>query len=114
MNANPRAFFSRQITKFTIFNQDIQRLFQIDTTAIVGSFFPEVEDLICWLYRGGRKETNDVIISWCKDILQTRRKMQLPDGKHTTFSRNNMGQKCEGNCGLWVLNEIIKKNILKI
>ena len=20
-----------------------------------------------------------------------------------------MGQKCEGNCGLWVLNEIIKK-----
>ena len=22
-----------------------------------------------------------------------------------------MGQKCEGNCGLWVLNEIIKKNI---
>ena len=28
---------------------------------------------------------------------------------HTTYSRNNMGQKCEGNCGLWVLNEIIKK-----
>ena len=20
-----------------------------------------------------------------------------------------MGQKCEGNCGLWVLNELIKK-----
>ena len=20
-----------------------------------------------------------------------------------------MGQKCEGNCGLWVLNEIIRK-----
>ena len=20
-----------------------------------------------------------------------------------------MGQKCEGNCGLWVLNEMIKK-----
>ena len=20
-----------------------------------------------------------------------------------------MGQKCEGNCGLWILNEIIKK-----
>ena len=20
-----------------------------------------------------------------------------------------MGQKCEGNCGLWVLNEIIKR-----
>jgi hypothetical protein len=29
-------------------------------------------------------------------------------GPHTTYSRNNMGQKCEGNCGLWVLNEIIK------
>ena len=26
---------------------------------------------------------------------------------HTIYSRNNMGQKCEGNCGLWVLNEII-------
>ena len=25
-----------------------------------------------------------------------------------------MGQKCEGNCGLWVLNEILKKHILKI
>jgi hypothetical protein len=22
-----------------------------------------------------------------------------------------MGQKCEGNCGLWVLNEIIKKKL---
>ena len=28
---------------------------------------------------------------------------------HTTYRRNNMGQKCEGNCGSWVLNEIIKK-----
>ena len=28
---------------------------------------------------------------------------------HTTYIRNNMGQKCEGNCDLWVLNEIIKK-----
>ena len=28
---------------------------------------------------------------------------------HTIYSRNNMGQKCEGNCGLWVLNEILKK-----
>ena len=25
------------------------------------------------------------------------------------YIRNNMGQKCEGNCGLWVLNEIILK-----
>ena len=22
-----------------------------------------------------------------------------------------MGQKCEGNCGLWVLNENLKKNV---
>ena len=37
------------------------------------------------------------------------------ESTHTTYSRNNMGQKCEGNCGLWVLNEIIiKKKILKI
>ena len=28
---------------------------------------------------------------------------------HTIYIRNNMGQKCEGNCGLWVLNEILKK-----
>ena len=28
---------------------------------------------------------------------------------HHTNSRNNMGKKCKGNCGLWVLNEIIKR-----
>ena len=28
---------------------------------------------------------------------------------HTIYTRNNMGQKCEGNCGLWDLNEILKK-----
>ena len=28
---------------------------------------------------------------------------------HTIYTRNNMGQKCEGDCGLWVLNEILKK-----
>ena len=32
----------------------------------------------------------------------------------TTYIRNNMGQKCEGNCGLWVLNEMIKKNMLNL
>ena len=32
---------------------------------------------------------------------------------HTTYTRNNMGQKCEGNCGFWVLNEIIKKKYPK-
>ena len=34
--------------------------------------------------------------------------------QHTTYSRNNMGQKCEGNCGLWVLNEMILKKCPKI
>ena len=28
---------------------------------------------------------------------------------HTTYSKNNIGQKCEGNYGSWVLNEMIKK-----
>ena len=54
--------------------------FQIDVTAVIGSFFPEIEELIAWLYKGGRKKTNDVIISWCKDILQKRRKMGFKDG----------------------------------
>ena len=31
------------------------------------------------------------------------------DTTHTIYTRNNMGQKCEGNCGLWVLNEILKE-----
>ena len=34
---------------------------------------------------------------------------KLLDPVHTIYTRNNMGQKCEGNCGLWVLNEIVKK-----
>ena len=29
--------------------------------------------------------------------------------EYMNFTRNNMGQECEGNCGLWVLNEILKK-----
>ena len=33
---------------------------------------------------------------------------------HTTYSRNIKWQKCTGISGLWVLNEIIQKNILKI
>jgi hypothetical protein len=28
----------------------------------------------------------------------------------TIYTRNNMGQKCEGNCGLWIPNEILKKS----
>ena len=34
-------------------------------------------------------------------------KSKFPD--HTIYTRINMGQKCEGNCGVWVLNEILKK-----
>ena len=33
----------------------------------------------------------------------------LTDPIHTAYSKNNMGQKCEGNCGLWVLKEIGKR-----
>ena len=42
---------------------------------------------------------------------QARDEGRLKEGNHTIYTRNNMGQKCEGNCGLWVRNEIIKKNI---
>ena len=37
---------------------------------------------------------------------------------HTIYSRNNMRQKCGGNCGLWILHEMIKnvypENLKKI
>ena len=33
---------------------------------------------------------------------------------HTIYIRNNMAQKCEGNCGLWVLHEILKKTYPEI
>ena len=32
---------------------------------------------------------------------------------HTTYSWNIMCQKWEGDCGLWVLNEIIKNKYAK-
>ena len=35
--------------------------------------------------------------------------MSLHISSHTIYTRNNMGQECEGNCGLWVLNELLKK-----
>jgi hypothetical protein len=45
-------------------------------------------------------------LSGSSDSYQRKKKNDLG---HTTYSRNNMGQKCEGNCGLWILNEIIFK-----
>ena len=48
-----------------------------------------------------RNNELSLIMSWVGCLL--------PDSEHTTYSRNNIGQKCEGNCGLWVLNEIIQK-----
>ena len=33
---------------------------------------------------------------------------------HTIYTRNNMGQICEGKCGLWVLNKILKKTYPEI
>ena len=48
----------------------------------------------------------DFILPKVENTLQRNIKLIL---NHTAYSRNNMGQKCEGNCGLWILNEIIKK-----
>jgi hypothetical protein len=50
-------------------------LFQIDLTAIVAAFFPEVETLMATLFRGGRKKTNDIILSWIKEVLDKRRSL---------------------------------------
>ena len=47
----------------------------------------------------------DFILPKVESTLQRNIKLIL---NHTAYSRNNMGQKCEGNCGLWVLNEMIK------
>ena len=41
-------------------------------------------------------QIKSVCIKKCLDLLP-----------HTIYTRNNIGQKCEGNCGLWVLNEMI-------
>ena len=49
------------------------------------------------------------------EICVARSFILLYQINHTTYIRNNMCQKCEGNFGLWVLNEMIrKKYILKI
>ena len=45
-------------------------------------------------------------------ILPILKEMVIPC--HTIYTRNNMGQKCEGNCGLWVLNKIIKESYPEI
>ena len=53
-------------------------------------------------------------------LLVGKRTIQayFEDAIHTIYSRNNMGQKCEGNCGLSILNEIMKniypENLKKI
>ena len=36
--------------------------------------------------------------------LQQPHKLEYFVVVHTTYIRNNIGQKCEGNCGFWVLN----------
>jgi hypothetical protein len=35
--------------------------------------------------------------------------VEFEEVEHTIYTRNNMGHKYEGNCGFWVLNEMIKK-----
>ena len=47
-------------------------------------------------------------VSFFLDLCPTLWLGQNPRS-NTIYTRNNMGQKCEGNCGLWVLNEILKK-----
>ena len=47
-------------------------------------------------------ETWGALVQYHKEILRF-------NALHTIYIRNNMGQKCEGNCGLWVLHEILKK-----
>ena len=44
-------------------------------------------------------------------VSSLRKQILLFQGKsaHTIYTRINMSQNCEGNCGLWVLNEILKK-----
>ena len=61
------------------------------------------------------KATHVILIVWKDDLKKKTsdkcfNQIIILMKYHTTYtSRNNMGQKCEGNCGLWVLNEIIKK-----
>ena len=43
--------------------------------------------------------------SYFKGVMGVRPSL----ASHTTYSRNNMCQKCGGNCGLWVPLEIIQK-----
>ena len=42
--------------------------------------------------------------------MKTKKKLDNSEVQsHTIYTRNNMDHKCEGDCGLWVLNEILKK-----
>ena len=52
-------------------------------------------------------QVNELQIANCE--LQNLIPNIWKDQTHTIYTRNNMGQKCEGNCGLWVLNKIINK-----
>ena len=46
---------------------------QIDFTAVLASLFPEIESLLAWMFKGGRKRTNEHILNWCEDILRVSR-----------------------------------------
>ena len=62
---------------------------------------------LMWIYRGqrGSLEVRIILEMPIRPILTFLEGSSL----HTIYIRNDMGQKCEGNCGLWVLNEILKK-----
>ena len=57
-----------------------------------------------WVYVSMELRSNEKLAPMAKS--------KFPD--HTIYTRINMGQKCEGNWGLWVLNEIIKMLILNV
>ena len=52
-------------------------------------------------------------VYWFK-MISTKTRNFSKNHPHTTYSWNIKWQKCAGISGLWVLNEIIQKNILKI
>ena len=55
----------------------------------------------------GKKRIDRISPGHCLDVTHWGQKYS--GVVHTTYSKNNMGHKCEGNRGLWVLNEIIKR-----
>ena len=65
-----------------------------------------------FLYKESKKKKHDFMNNNRKNSTSSRNRNYSIEIEDTACSRNNMGQKCEGNCGLWVLNEMIKKKCI--